>query len=93
MSEIDELKKQLASAAEVVLDQIINTSSPSDCPERTRINLARIHLIYESMSFSFECQGNPDLPVCRGCTIRGVMSLNASRGGSHVANIKYDIKN
>lgn len=81
MSEIDELKKQLAAAAEVVLGQIINTSSPSNCPERTRINLARIHLIYESMSLSFECQGSVDIPACRGCAIRGVMPLNTTRGG------------
>ena len=77
----DDLKKQLAAAADVLIAQIINSRSPSTCPERTRINLARIHLIYQSMSVSFECQGSPDIPACRGCAIRGIIPLNVTRGG------------
>lgn len=71
----EELKKQLAAAADLVLTNTINARSPAGCPERNVLSAARIDLYLESFQVFFTCNGHANMPACRHCSIKGTFEL------------------
>lgn len=76
----DELNKQLAAAADILIHQIITQNAPSACPEKTTIQSARIEFFGETLATIFICPGHADMPVCRECKVKGSFQVGTPRG-------------
>jgi len=78
--DIEELKKQLVAAADVLIGQIISRDSPVSCPERVTIQSARIDFYPETLATVFSCPGHADMSSCRECKIKGTFQVGTPRG-------------
>ncbi|MFA5894834.1 MAG: hypothetical protein WC851_03605 [Candidatus Shapirobacteria bacterium] len=76
----DDLRKQIAAAADNLIHQIVTQNAPGACPERTIIHNARISFYMETLSAIFSCPGHANMPVCRECKIKGSFQVGIPRG-------------